>query len=101
MTTDELVSTMRTVLAAERDAIRRLDSKAVGEAARTKEELLATISGATGEDRRALLQGLALVRDELHRNLVLLAHARDCVREAITFATPSGTGPGARVSIQL
>lgn len=101
ITADQLVSEMRAVLSAEREAIRTLDSEAVSELARQKESLLAHVTGASEQERPALLQGLALVREELKRNLVLLAHARDCVREAITRLAPRGGQPGARLSIQL
>lgn len=101
MNAEELLTQMRAVLATERDAIRRLDSATVAESAKKKEALLAAVSGATDADKPALVQALAAVREDLKRNLVLLAHARDCVKEAITIATPRAGRPGGRLSVQL
>jgi hypothetical protein len=98
MTSDELVSAMRSALAAERDAIRRLDSAAVDEASHLKEKLLEAVLRTGPADRLPLLEGLLLVRDELKRNLVLLAHARDCMRDAHLHAQALGKS---RMSIQL
>lgn len=103
VTSDNWLAEMRRVLEEERNAIRRVDAKRVEEAARAKEALLAAITtGSPSEaDKKTMLEGLAEVREELKRNLVLLVHARDCVREAITRGRPNGTMPGARLSIQL
>jgi hypothetical protein len=101
MSPDQLLSELRAVLANERIAIRKLDSKTVIEAALAKTALLAEVTKATGEERQALLGALALVRDELKRNLLLLAHARDCVREALAAATPRTSGATLRLSIAL
>ncbi len=98
-TSDEFVASMRAVLATERDAIRRLDSAAVDRASRAKEALLAEVLGTDAAQRSPLLEGLSVVRDELKRNLVLLAHARDCLRDALLHAQPDGVG--ARISIHL
>ena len=100
---DNWLTRIRAVLAAERMAIRTLDAKTVEEAAQVKADLLAELTGTktTDEDKKALHEALAQVREELKRNLVLLAHARDTVREAINRAQPKGTSPGARLSIQL
>jgi hypothetical protein len=101
MSPDQLLSELRAVLANERIAIRKLDSKTVIEAALAKTVLLAEVTKATGEERQALLGALALVRDDLKRNLLLLAHARDCVREALACATPQKSGTSRRLSIAL
>lgn len=98
MTAGELVQAMRALLSAERKAIRRLDSAAVEQSSQAKEALLAEVLRADPSERAPLLEGLALVHAELTRNLVLLAHARDCMRDAILHAQSEG---GTRVSIQL
>ena len=94
-------SELRAVLAEERAAIRSLDAIAVERAAATKERLIAEIGAADEGEREPMLRELRLLREDLRRNLVLLAHARDCMRDAITRATPKGTAPGARLSIDL
>ena len=83
MTAEELLTTMRAALASERDAIRRLDVEAVNEAAATKEKILGALSDAPAPERPALVEALAELKVELRRNLVLLAHARDYLREAV------------------
>ena len=98
-TAGELVTSMCAILAAEREGIRRLDSSAVERASRSKEVLMAEVERADPVDRVRLLEGLAIVRDEMKRNLVLLAHARDCTRAAILHAQSEGAV--VLVSIQL
>ena len=83
MTAEELLTTMRAALASERDAIRRLDVEAVNEAARAKQKILGALSDAPASERPALVEALAELKVELRRNLVLLAHARDYLREAV------------------
>ncbi|MBX3196720.1 MAG: hypothetical protein KF850_24380 [Labilithrix sp.] len=92
MTADELLSTMRAALEAEREAIRRLDGAAVTEAAAAKEKILLGVHGAPASERPALVAALKELKIELRRNLLLLAHARDYVREAIELCHPSGRG---------
>ena len=83
MNAEQLVTDMRAALAAERDAIRRLDVQAVNEAAATKEKLLGTLKDAPASDRAALVAALGELKMDLRRNLVLLAHARDYLRETV------------------
>jgi hypothetical protein len=92
---------LRAVLEAERDAIRRLDSERIMEASRSKEALVAIVAGAAEPERTPLLHALAELRVDLKRNLVLLAHARDFVRDAVELARVRTGGPGVRVSIRL
>ena len=101
MTPDALLAELRAVLTAERDAIRRTDSAAVLAAAERKEALIAIVANATEGERAPMLRALAQVRDELKRNLVLLAHARDFTRDAIARSRPQIAATGARISIQL
>jgi len=81
MTADELVATMRAALESERDAIRHLDADAVNAAAAAKEKVLDALKDAPASERPALVAALGELRGELRRNLVLLAHARDYLRE--------------------
>ena len=99
MSPPDLLRELRSVLETERDAIRRLDSARITEASRRKEALVAIVAGVEPE-RTPLLHALAEVRGDLKRNLVLLAHARDFVRDAVE-RTRARSGPGVRVSISL
>lgn len=101
MAPDALLGELRAVLVAERDAIRRLDSAAIVTASQSKEALLAIVTSAGEAERTPMLEALAQVRGELKRNLVLLAHARDVVRDAVARSRPQCSGPGARISVQL
>lgn len=83
MTADELLTQMRGALESERSAIRRLDAKAVIDASVTKEKILQAVQDAPPADRPALVSALGELKTELRRNLVLLAHARDYLREAV------------------
>lgn len=96
----DLVAEMRRLLAEERDAIRRLDAQKVESVARAKEALLASLRSTQPTDREAAAQALGELRAELRRNLVLLAHARDCMRDAISHVRPTSGGSG-RVCIRL
>lgn len=100
MSPHDLLRELRSVLETERDAIRRLDSARITEASRRKEALVAIVAGAVEPERTPLLHALAEVRGDLKRNLVLLAHARDFVRDAVE-RTRARSGPGVRVSISL
>jgi flagellar biosynthesis/type III secretory pathway chaperone len=79
----EALSELEALLADERDAIRRLDGQAVLEFAQRKQALMGKLAG----QREALcpadatrLRGLT---PALRQNGVLLAHARDVLRDAI------------------
>lgn len=87
MTAEEFLVQMRRVLTEERDAIRHLDVKSVAAAGVAKEEILKAAVQAATEDRKAFAAALAELKGELRRNLVLLAHARDYLRDAITLCT--------------
>jgi len=100
MSPADLLRELRAVLEAERDAIRRLDAGAIVTASRSKEVLVAVVAAAVEPERTPMLQALAEVRGDLKRNLILLAHARDFVRDAVE-RTRVRTGPGVRVSISL
>ena len=93
MTPDELIQTMREVLEQERDGIRRLDASAVTKATERKEAVMKTILDTTNTERAPLIAALGELRNDLRRNLVLLAHARDYLRDAVTLCKmPGGRG---------
>ena len=93
MTPDELIQTMREVLEQERDGIRRLDATAVTKATERKEAVMKTILDTPNAERAPLIAALGELRNDLRRNLVLLAHARDYLRDAVTLCKmPGGRG---------
>ena len=98
MSPADVLDELRSVLATERDAIRRLDSAGILAASKSKETLIAVIAAAVEPERTPMLKALATVREDIKRNLVLLAHARDFVREAAETVRKRS---GARVTIQL
>jgi hypothetical protein len=97
MTPEELCSSLRDLLVEERVAIRALDSAEVERASHAKEALLAELVAKEPSERAAYLEKIEPLRDELKRNLILLAHARDCMREVVTNVQTKG----GRVSIEL
>ena len=88
MSPEQLLTDMRAALDAERDAIRRLDAAAVIQASETKERILEALRSAPTTQRPALASALGELKLELRRNLVLLAHARDYLREAVELFGP-------------
>ena len=82
MTPDELQTTMRRALHDEREGIRHLDIDAVTRATVAKENILFVLHLSSGSERLPLLAALAEMSSELQENLLLLAHARDVLREA-------------------
>ena len=83
MTAEEMIKTMQTILRDERDAIRRLDAAAVGRATSAKETLLKDFRATPEGDRADLAAALREIKPDLQRNLILLTHARDCLRDVI------------------
>ncbi len=92
MTADELLQSMRSALEDERAAIRRLDAQAVTQASVRKERILERVRDAPASERPQMIAALKELKTELRRNLVLLAHARDCLRQAIEYCGPTGRG---------
>src|SRR5579872_6532389 len=79
----EALAELEALLVAERDAICRMDGQAVLEFAQRKQAMIATLNAnreALGADDAARLQALT---PALRQNGVLLAHARDVIRDAI------------------
>lgn len=84
MTPDELIRTMQGILRDEREAIRRLDAAAVGRATTAKEKLLRELQASADQgERAAYADALLQLKPELQQNLILLTHARDCLRDVI------------------
>ena len=83
MSADEILAEFKVVLADERVAIRKADAKSVLLAATKKEKLATELVDSGAWSRGDMLAGLSSLVEELRNNGVLLAHARDCLRDAI------------------
>lgn len=92
MTADEIVTDIRAVLEEERSAVRRLDAQGVVRTTATKATLFARLqdTAKTGspEDKQAIARALKTLREDLRYNLILLAHARDTLREVVEITRP-------------
>lgn len=93
MTSDELLTNMRRALADEREAIRKLDTEALTRATAKKESMLKVVLDAPKEERAVFAKALGELKVDLRRNLVLLAHARDYVRDAALILGSRGARP--------
>jgi hypothetical protein len=75
---------LRELIDHERKVIRTRDSAAILQTAEQKEAILASLKRhAEGGHGQAVKDGLRDLVPALRQNLVLLAHARDCLRDAI------------------
>lgn len=101
MNAQEFLVEMKAVLADERDALRRLDAKAVMSAGARKEEIFKKLVDASESEKKGLAPALLEVKVELRRNLVLLAHARDYLRDAITLCTQNKQAARPRLQASL
>ena len=112
MTPLAVIETIEGLLIEERSAIVALDATRVAGIAEEKESLMTALRDAlpaVGVEHRPRLREL---RDALRQNALLLAHARDCLRDALAAfcvdapaSSKSARGalaarPGARVSIR-
>ena len=88
----ETVDALLALLAEERAAIRRVDTRAVALAAQTKERLAKELGAISLSELATVSGDLPLLRAELRRNGVLLAHARSCVAELFEIAAPKQGG---------
>jgi hypothetical protein len=79
------------LLQEERGAIAVLDADRVARIAAEKEALFSILETATEPERRAFAPRLHALAPALRHNGVLLAHARDCLRDAL--ATMAGEMP--------
>jgi aspartate aminotransferase-like enzyme len=110
VSTLDALATLEHLLVEERGAIVRLDATQVARIAAEKEALIARLREglpALGAEHRARLRAL---RDGLRQNTILLAHARDCLRDALAAfhredlvggkASRATPRPGARISVR-
>ncbi len=81
MTPEELIETMHTVLAEEREGILRFDSDAVAHANEQKTSILRRLRESPLAERPALLAAHDELQPALRCNLILLTHARAYLRE--------------------
>jgi len=84
---EEAIAELRRLLAEEREAIRRLDASRVLEFARRKQELVETLRDARGSFSPATAAALRSLVPALRHNGILLAHARDILRDAVAVAS--------------
>jgi predicted nucleotidyltransferase len=105
MDPNSLLSRLEALLDEERAAIVGLDAARVERAADEKQALLdALVRGAPLD--AALQPRLGALRGALQHNLILLAHARDCVRDALAALrlgglVPSGAGGASRPASRI
>ena len=81
MTPEELIETMSTVLAEEREGILRFDTDAVTHANEAKASILRRLREAPFSERPALFAALEELQPALRCNLILLTHARAYLRD--------------------
>lgn len=97
----ETVTTLLGILAEERDAIRRLDATAVTAASRKKESLAQVLTSMSTADLAPIAGDIMLLRAELRRNGVLLAHARACLKEVSEIAAARSGKPRGALRARL
>jgi hypothetical protein len=81
---------LEALLIEERTAIRTLDTEAVAASADEKERLFAALTSAPKAELATLAPRIRELSQALRHNGILLAHARDCVRDALATALPAG-----------
>lgn len=82
MTAAELLETMRTALAEEREAVRRFDAVGIAQANARKDLVLRRLRETPPSERGPLFAALDELKADLHANLTLLIQAQAYVREA-------------------
>ena len=100
-TIDGALGRLELLLQEEREAIAALDAERVARSAAEKEALFSILETATEPERRAFAPRLHALAPALRHNGVLLAHARDCLRDALAamagempaLAKPRGSAP--------
>jgi len=92
---------MEALLAEEREAIRQIDADRIVDLADEKESLMQAMQRGGLEKGSEMVPRFNEVVLGLRDNGVLLAHARNCVRDAIQLvAAPSGTYGAGQVASQ-
>lgn len=92
---DELLTVLEQTVLAEREALVRLDKEAIERFGSLKQQLGAQLKS-VGLDPRAI-DRLKKLRSSLMHNQLLLVHARDCARAALSSATGLPSAPGAPI----
>jgi hypothetical protein len=83
---DDAITRLERVLREEREAIRLLDGAKVLDLAREKEAIVASLRKADGSFDAAQKARLRALAPALRHNGILLAHARDILRDSIAAA---------------
>jgi hypothetical protein len=115
MTLDAALGRLESLLEQEREAIRKVDADGIVRLSEEKESLMQLILQGGLAERADLRQRFERLVDGLGRNGVLLAHARNCVRDVVQLgatasgsyspkygpnkATSSGNGLSGRISV--
>ncbi len=104
--TEDALTQLERLLVEERESIRRLDGAGVLAFAEQKEALVAALRGADGALSPGDASRLHALTPALRQNGVLLAHARDVLRDALavvradlgaTVATAPAAAPAPRI----
>lgn len=99
---DDAITQLERLLRDEREAIRCLDGAKVLDCAREKEALIASLRAADGSFEEAARARLRALAPALRHNGILLAHARDILRDAIVVMRvaqrPAAGGPPVRIA---
>ncbi len=102
---DDAITRLERLLREEREAIRRLDGARVLDFAREKEALVASLRDGDGSLEKAHRARLRALAPALRHNGILLAHARDILRDALAVARavqrPVTGGPVPRIAVRL
>ncbi len=96
MTPRDALARLAALLEEERVALRMLDAAKVAALAEEKAAIVEALQDGRDQFDRPLTEALAPLVAELRRNCVLLAHARDVVRDAVEHARRGGPRLSAR-----
>ncbi len=83
---EDAITQLERVLREEREAIGRLDGAKVLDCAKEKEALVASLRGVNGTFEQSARARLRALVPALRHNGILLAHARDILRDALSAA---------------
>jgi hypothetical protein len=88
-----LLADLEQVLVEESAALKRLDRAAIERAAEAKERILAAVASSGLKLDGAHREGAERIRKHALRNQMLLAHARDSVRQVLGTASGRPSSP--------
>jgi hypothetical protein len=94
VSSEEILDKLEGLLEQERRAIRGLDGAGVARAAEEKEALVRALCTQGDLDGAGLELRLRALTSGLRRNGVLLAHARDCLRDVLVASGAVAAGGG-------